>query len=316
MITISDDELRRWLAEDVPYGDLTTHALDIGNRAGRIRFEARQAMVAACSEEAGRIMTMAGATVTAAAPSGTELQAAALLLAAEGPAAALHAGWKVSQTLLETAGGIAATARDIVAAARRAKPDIVVACTRKSLAGTRSLSIKAILCGGAVPHRLGLSETILVFAQHRAFTGDASLAAIIDRLRQRAPEKKIVVEADTLDEAVATAEAGADIVQLDKASPEDVARLRRYCEGRTPRPLVAAAGGINAANAADYARAGADVIVTSAPYTARPLDVKVTMEPLAAGGSVGLSPSAVGEFPFCLANRDYRRCLADPELTP
>jgi molybdenum transport protein len=93
---------------------------------------------------------------------------------------------------------------------------------------------------------------------------------------------------------VSVAEAGADIVQLDKASPEDVARLRRYCEGRTPRPLVAAAGGINAANAADYARAGADVIVTSAPYTARPLDVKVIMEPLAAGGSVGLSPRQKG----------------------
>jgi molybdenum transport protein len=49
MITIPDDELRRWLAEDVPYGDLTTHALDIGHRRGRIRLEARQAMVAACS---------------------------------------------------------------------------------------------------------------------------------------------------------------------------------------------------------------------------------------------------------------------------
>jgi molybdenum transport protein len=55
----------------------------------------------------------------------------------------------------------------------------------------------------------------------------------------------------------------------------------RYCEGRAPRPLVAAAGGINAANAAGYARAGADVLVTSAPYTARPLDVKVTMDTLA-----------------------------------
>jgi molybdenum transport protein len=259
---------------------LTTQALDIGHRRGRIRFEARQEMVAACSEEADRIMTMAGANVIASAPSGTQLQAAALLLAAEGPAAALHAGWKVSQTLLETAGGIAAAARAIVEAAQRVKPDIVVACTRKSLPGTRSLSIKAILCGGAVPHRLGLSETILVFSQHRAFAGDAPLAAIIDRLRRRAPEKKIVVEADTLDEAIAIAAAGADIVQLDKASAEDVAQLRRHCEGRTPRPLVAAAGGINAANAADYARAGADVIVTSAPYTARPLDVKVTMEPL------------------------------------
>ena len=189
MITIADDELRRWLAEDVPYGDLTTHALAIGNDRGRIRFEARQAMVAACSEEAARIMTMAGANVIASAPSGAELQTAALLLAAEGPAAALHAGWKVSQTLLETAGGIAAAARAIVEAARRVKPEIVVACTRKSLPGTRSLSVKAIVCGGAVPHRLGLSETILVFAQHRAFTGDASLAAIVDRLRRCAREE-------------------------------------------------------------------------------------------------------------------------------
>jgi molybdenum transport protein len=281
MITIPDDELRRWLAEDVPYGDLTTHALEIGDCRGRIRFEARQAMVAACSEEAGRIVTLAGASVIESARSGALLQAGGLLLAAEGSAMALHAGWKVAQTLLETAGGIAAAARAIVDAAKQAKPDIVVACTRKSLPGTRSLSIKAILCGGAVPHRLGLSETILVFAQHRVFSGGAALPAIIDRLRRHAPEKKIVAEADTLAEGLEIAAAGADVVQLDKASPQDVAQLRRYCEGRTPRLLVAAAGGINAANAADYARAGADVLVTSAPYTARPLDVKVTMDALA-----------------------------------
>jgi molybdenum transport protein len=274
MLTIPDDELRQWLAEDVPYGDLTTHALGFGGRHGRIRFEARQAMVAACSEEAGRIMTLAGANVTECMPSGTSLQASGLLLAA----AALHAGWKVAQTLLETAGGIATAAQAIVEAAQRVNPEVAVACTRKSLPGTRALSIKAILSGGAVPHRLGLSETVLVFAQHRVFTPDASFTDIVARLRRRVPEKKIVVEADTLAEALAIADASADVVQIDKASPADVAALRQHCEGRTPRPLVAAAGGINAANAADYVRAGADVIVTSAPYTARPLDVKVTME--------------------------------------
>src|SRR5215471_7423617 len=278
MLTIPDDELRQWLAEDVPYGDLTTHALGFGNRHGRIRFEARQAMVAACSEEGGRIMALAGANVIKCVRSGTGLQTGGLLLAAEGSAAALHAGWKVTQTLLETTGGIAAAAQAIVEAAQQVNSEVVIACTRKSLPGTRALSVKAILSGGAVPHRLGLSETILVFAQHRTFTGGASFSAIIDRLRRRVPEKKIVVEADTLGEAVAIADAGADVVQLDKASPAEVAALRRHCEGRTPRPLVAAAGGINAANAADYARAGADVLVTSAPYTARPLDVKVTME--------------------------------------
>ena len=80
---------------------------------------------------------------------------------------------------------------------------LVIACTRKTLPGTRALSIKAIRSGGAVPHRLGLSETILVFAQHRTFTGRASFSTIIKRLRQCVPEKKIVVEADTLAEAVA-----------------------------------------------------------------------------------------------------------------
>lgn len=278
MLTIPDDELRRWLAEDVPHGDLTTHALGIGNHRGRIRFEARQAMVAACSEEAGRIMALAGADMIECVPSGTALQTSGLLLAAQGRAATLHAGWKVAQTLLETAGGIAAAAQAIVEAVRQINSEVVVACTRKSLPGTRALSIKAILSGGAVPHRLGLSETILVFAQHRTFTGGASFPAIIDGLRRRVPEKKIVVEADTLAEAVAIADAGADIVQFDKASPAEIAALRRHCATRTPRPLVAAAGGIHAANAADYARAGADVIVTSSPYTARPLDVKVTME--------------------------------------
>jgi molybdenum transport protein len=278
MLTIPDDELRRWLAEDVPHGDLTTHALGIGSHHGRIRFEARQAMVAACSEEAGRIMALAGADMIECVPSGTALQTGGLLLAAQGRAATVHAGWKVAQTLLETAGGIAAAAQAIVEAVRQINSEVVVACTRKSLPGTRALSIKAILSGGAVPHRLGLSETILVFAQHRTFTGGASFPTIIDRLRRRVPEKKIVVEADTLAEAVAIADAGADIVQFDKASPAEIAALRRHCATRTPRPLVAAAGGIHAANAADYARAGADVIVTSSPYTARPMDVKVTME--------------------------------------
>jgi len=43
--------------------------------------------------------------------------------------------------------------------------------------------------------------------------------------------------------------------------------------------LLAAAGGVNAENAADYARAGADILVTSAPYVAKPRDVQVKLTP-------------------------------------
>ena len=45
--------------------------------------------------------------------------------------------------------------------------------------------------------------------------------------------------------------------------------------------LLAATGGINVTNAADYATAGADLLVTSAPYAAAPKDVQVIFERLA-----------------------------------
>jgi molybdenum transport protein len=106
-----------------------------------------------------------------------------------------------SGRLFEIAGGIATTAKAIVDAARSVNPAVSVACTRKCTPGAKALSIKAIMAGGAVPHRLGLSETVLVFSQHRAFLKNEPIAAIIKRLRQQIPEKKIVVEADTLAEA-------------------------------------------------------------------------------------------------------------------
>lgn len=43
------------------------------------------------------------------------------------------------------------------------------------------------------------------------------------------------------------------------------------------RSRVAAAGGINSAIAGSFARAGANILVTSAPYFAPPRDVAVTL---------------------------------------
>ena len=54
------------------------------------------------------------------------------------------------------------------------------------------------------------------------------------------------------------------------------------------RPIIAAAGGVNAANAAAYAEAGADVLVTSSPYLAKPKDVQVEI----AAAADGLESSA------------------------
>ena len=135
--------------------------------------------------------------------------------------------------------------------------------------------MKAVLCAGASPHRLSLSETLLLFPEHRAFQGKETPAATAARLRRQWPERALVVEVASEDEAATWATAGADIVQLEKLPPEAVDRIHR----RIPGTRIAAAGGINASNAETYARAGAAILVTSAPYFAAPRDVAVTLIP-------------------------------------
>ena len=270
---LSDTALQALLDDDTGGGDLTTHALGIGARPARLSFQARQPMTVCATEEAARLFELAGARAVLLAASGTPAPAGAPLLEAAGEAASLHRAWKAAQVLVEWAGGIATAAAAIVAAAQ----GVPVACTRKNVPGTKALSIKAVRTGGATMHRLGLAETLLVFAEHRLFL-DEPPAATVARLKRAEPEKKIVVEVADLDAAKLWLEAGADVLQLEKFSPAEVAAVaqcRRLASAEFLNTLLAAAGGINAGNAADYAAAGADLLVTSAPYTAPPRDVQV-----------------------------------------
>ena len=99
------------------------------------------------------------------------------------------------------------------------------------------------------------------------------------RLKRSAPEKKIVVEVATVEEGIGWAVAGADIIQAEKFAVEAVAELAARLKAAGAGAIIAAAGGITAATAGPYVAAGARVIVTSAPYTAKPLDVAVRIEP-------------------------------------
>ncbi|WP_414897489.1 ModD protein [Rhodovulum sp. YEN HP10] len=277
MLPLDDATLLGLLKEDAPYGDLTTRSLGFGAAAGRLTMRARGPMTVCGTEEAARIFTLLGARAALAVPSGGTVPAGTVLAEATGPAEALFLGWKVAQTLTEWASGVATATAALVGAARAVAPGIGIACTRKAVPGTRALSLKAVVAGGAEIHRTGLSDTVLLFPEHRAFGGAAALAAQIGALRLACPERRVVVEVKTLTEAEAAAEAGADVLQLEKFSPDAAAAAARALAGWTG--CLAAAGGITPENAADYAATGMQVLVTSSPYYARPADVSVTLGP-------------------------------------
>ena len=271
--------IERLLGEDAAHGDLTTGALGIGALQGRMEFRARGAMTVAGIEIAAELISYAGGEASVLIPQGARAGAGDLLLSASGPAAALHLSWKAAQTLTEILSGIATAARALVDAVAAVNPEVKVACSRKTVPLTRQLSAMAVRAGGAIPHRLGLSETILVFAEHRAFLPGASFKDLAARLRREAPEKKLGIEVASVAEACEAIEAGFGVVQLEKMQPADVAAVAQFAHGTSSPAIVAAAGGIGPSNARDYVEAGAGLIVSSWPYTAKPADVAVTIKP-------------------------------------
>jgi len=277
---IPDSEIDQFIEEDVPYGDLTTTLLGFGLTPGEITFTTRERTVVCCTEEAGKVLAKCGATVLDSIPSGKLVEPGTMILKAEGPAAALHAAWKVALNLLEYASGIATRTGTIVERARAANPRVNVVTTRKSFPGTKKIAIKAILAGGAFPHRLGLSESILVFTQHTAFLGGLDgFLAMIPELQQKTPEQKILVEADSAEEALRIAKAGADVVQVDKMPVDKLTALVQEIRTTCPGVAVSAAGGINPENAAAYAATGIDIIVMSSVYFGKPSDIKAVIGP-------------------------------------
>lgn len=280
---LEDDRLRALLREDAPHGDLSTRALGLPGRPARIHFSARGAGVVAGVEAATRLLQLCGVSTQPATASGARVSDGALLLAGQGPAEGVLLGWKVAQNLVEAASGMARGAAAIVDALRAEGFDIALACTRKAPPGTHWWAAQAIEAGGAVMHRLGLSETLLVFPEHRALLPADEAAARLQALRRQQPEKRLVVETGREDEALALARLGVDVLQLERFAPEAVARLRQALQAEGLAPGLAPAGGVNQHNAVAYARAGADLLVSSAPYFAPPAEVQVRITPVEGG---------------------------------
>lgn len=281
MITcLPDYEVERFIEEDLPYGDLTTHLLGIGRQSGEICFTTRHETTLCCTEEAAQVLIKCGCRITLHTPSSTRVPAGHEFLRAEGTAQALHAGWKVAVNLLEYASGIATRTAEIVSAAREANHGIAVLTTRKTFPGTKKIAIKAICSGGALPHRLGLSDSVLVFRQHTAFLDEVAFLKRLADLKLHTPETKIIVEAESAEEAQRLALTGVDIIQLDKLQPQTLKVLVKQIRQVNSRVILSAAGGINEQNAAEYAATGVDILVLSSVYFGKPSDIGVTISPV------------------------------------
>ena len=192
-------ELERLLFDDAPQGDLTSKSLGLADRSGRMVFSARNAMVAALTAEAAAILEMAGARVALGVENGQALAPEPRFFRARPcrrVAARLESRADADRNLVRSRH---VRTRNRGRGARRRAGHLRRLHPEKHARRER-FAVAAVKAGGAVMHRLGLSETILVFPEHRAFLAGESLSDIAARLRRAAPEKKLVIEVGNVED--------------------------------------------------------------------------------------------------------------------
>lgn len=269
------EEIDKLINDDLPYGDLTTDILDLSGSC-EVEFIARQDLVVCATEEAKRVFERFDILVEGFVPSGALLKKGDFLLKARGDFKNVQKCYRVCSNLVEHACGLTTKTKNFVDLAKSANPNIRIATTRKTFPFAKKLVIKSILSGGASVHRLGLSETILIFKEHVMFMGGLDkLIDKIDEIKRRAYDKVVCVEVENLDDAVKLARAGIDFLQLDKFDIEQTKRAVLQLRNINNNIKIAVAGGINDKNVLDYVKTGVDSIVTSWLYFAKPSDIGV-----------------------------------------
>ena len=142
--------------------------------------------------------------------------------------------------------------------------------TRKTLPGWRALDKYATAVGGAVNHRSGLYDGILLKDNHIALAGGVELA-VKAALATAPPGLRIQVEVESEDQAVAAVEAGADFLLLDNREPEE---LRRIAQRVGKRALLEASGGVVLENLRAVAETGVGrIAIGSLTHSAPGADV-------------------------------------------
>jgi molybdenum transport protein len=276
---IADETIDKFIKEDVPYFDLTTTLLSIGQEEGVISFTTREDAVLCGTEEVCRIFVKLGIEPTESKPSGTWICKGETFLSAKGLAESLHTAWRLSMNIIEYSSGIATRTKKLLDAIKSVNPAVELLSTRKLFPGTKELSVKAVLAAGVMPHRLGLSETILVFKQHLNFVGGLEpFLRNYQEIKQRACDKSIIVEVDTLQDAKLLSKAGVDGIQLDKLPPEALKNIVEEIRTINPNVKIIATGGITEDNVKEYAATGVDALSTSSVYFGKPIDISVKID--------------------------------------
>jgi nicotinate-nucleotide pyrophosphorylase (carboxylating) len=275
-LIVLDPLLQGWLLEDIGRGDRTTQSLLTGEiRFGRADWTAKQAGVIAGLPIAARVFQLLSDSANADS-SASRLSFSPMVAEGElcypgqvvarldGSLDALLMGERVALNIAMRLSGIATLTHKYVEKIAGLPAQLVD--TRKTTPGLRILEKYACQVGGAINHRMGLDDAVMIKDNHIAAAG--GIAQGITRIREKIPYPlTIEVETTTLTEVEAALEHGADIIMLDNMSVDLMRQAVQLIRSHHHQVKIEASGNITLETIRAVAETGVDFISSSAPVT-------------------------------------------------
>jgi nicotinate-nucleotide pyrophosphorylase (carboxylating) len=275
---VLDGLLHGWLLEDIGRGDRTTGSLFAsGSQTATAQWIAKESGVIAGLPIAARVFQLLNQQVrfiplveegqwcdfSPEMPS----ERRPVIATIEGSLDALLTGERVALNLAMRLSGIATLTHKY--AAQIADLPTQLVDTRKTTPGLRLLEKYATQVGGAVNHRMGLDDGVMIKDNHIAAAGGIGNA--ITQIRDRIPYPlTIEVETETLAQVREALEHQADIIMLDNMPLEMMRQAVPIIRENNNRIKIEASGNITLETIRAVAETGVDYISSSAPITRSP----------------------------------------------
>ena len=263
------------LAEDAPWGDVTSNALIPEEAGAAAELTTRESGVFAGAPVLRTVFRQVDSAVAVELKiqDGERFEAGQVLAVASGSARSILLAERVGLNLLQRMCGIATQTAAFVARTEGTKARI--ADTRKTTPGLRPLERYAVRCGGGHNHRYSLSDAVMAKDNHLAAITNGGRRDLTEALREakaRLPHTvHFEVEVDRAEQIEPVLAAGVDTIMLDNFSVDE---LRAGVAQVAGRALVEASGNVRLETVAGIAATGVDIISSGAlTHSVRSLDL-------------------------------------------
>jgi nicotinate-nucleotide pyrophosphorylase (carboxylating) len=275
---VLDQLLQSWLLEDIGRGDRTTQSLLSQNSTkGQAKWIAKAPGIIAGLPVAARVFQLLNNQVNLinVTEEGTLCKPGQVIAEINGSLDALLMGERVALNLTMRLSGIASLTSLYVEKIADLPTQLVD--TRKTTPGLRILEKYATALGGAINHRMGLDDAVMIKDNHILAAG--GIREAITRVRSHIPYPlTIEVETESLEQVQEALNYKADIIMLDNMSLKTMSQAVSLIRQEDSRVKIEASGNITLETIRAVAKTGVDYISTSAPITqSKWLDLSMRM---------------------------------------